>query len=645
MSVGVCPKKHPLTGVEIEMKSWVRKGLQLLGGAVAKLQRSTRTARPGNTMNDFPLTFQVVNQGNVVARDIPDRDALIALRSELELLLQSRAGQARLACIALSNAAAFDDPKTPDEFHNILIDALHPQLAKTIEAIDRDFPGIIGEVCQDVIAEEAATFQKDVVACLEKSTSKRVQKLSNTYALSVGLTPPSPFEDTVNLDESETAMTEQSNVPSSAIKDETNASVPTELVDTPDEQLLAESSNDELAAEPMQEFDDVEEALSAMESDLQELQAMADDDADGSTDAVEDVAQVEDGALVPHEVADLEAADATLPDESVDLETANTDAAPIDATSSAAANSDVVEEMIAQDDAPSTDSAEAEMTADTSVIDAATEIKELPQDAGNLDASSEDSNSVMAAKSDDASVSMDSATMDSATMDSAAMDSAAMDSGALESGSMETSSEETGSMEAGDDLDESALAESLAEFNEAIAEIAQDEPPATSESSTSETPSDPVAVSSSIGMQGVGTSRRPSMARSSSNRSSSTRSHSSDVEHSIGHFADFLLNQVNGMWAEARQGLDDICTVRDEIQAVRAEVSRMHQEISTMRDSVLSAKHDIRSVQSQIQNQRDDANRARQRADSAALDAQAACDRAAAAAREAESMATLSQPR
>ncbi len=573
-------------------------------------------------MKEFPLTFEIVQHGEETSREVANLDELIALRSELELLVLSRAGQSRLACIALSNAASFADPERPTEFHGILVDALHPRVAKTIEQIDRDFPDVIGQVCRDVIETEAASFHKDVAALLVTSKSSRAKELSKTYALSVGLTPPDSNEIAEPLDESENTMTEESNVPNPADKSEVEAGLPTDTVEEQSAQPLAQNApkdsgtTEDFEMSDADGFDDVDDALNAMEADLQELQALAGSDLDGAPDTAADIQAATDEmfdqeqAAEPESVVaaadesfvsdmqveptfedatddlqDVEAADVVEPADSIEA---------IDATASASANSDAIEEMIGQDETAAAD-VEANEVAAFETADATA--PPAPQ--------TESRTTSAPAPSADA--------------------------------------------DADDDLDEAALAASLVAFNEAIAEIGEDNPtahPAIQQPSASDAPLAPQTQAAET------TQMKPSAYQPSTTsrrqvapRSSSQRSRTSDVEMSIGNFADFLLNEVNGMWSEARQGLDEICTVRDEIMAIRAEVSRIHEEIRTMRNSVMTARQDIRGVQSQIQNQRDDANRARQRADSAALDAQAACDRAAAAAREAESMAALCQPR
>lgn len=625
LSVGVCPKIHPLIGVKIEMTSWFRRGMQLLGRAVATLRRASRPARKNKAMKEFPLTFELVQHGEETSREVANLEELIALRSELELLVLSRAGQSRLACIALSNAASFADTERPTEFHGILVDALHPRVAKAIEQIDRDFPEVIGQVCRDVIETEAASFHKDVAALLVTSKSSRAKELSKTYALSVGLTPPDSNEIAETLDESENTMTEESNVPDPANKNEVEAGLPTDAVDEQAAQPVAQNdangpemfeTTEDFEMSDAEGFDDVEDALNAMEADLQELQALAGSDVDASTDATSDIQDATDEALdreqanepesaietadehfgsdmqvestfedASDQLQDVEAADVVEPIDSIEA---------MDATASASANSGAIDNVINQDET---------VSAETDALEAAsfeTEVAATPPVPQT-----------------------ESTTSNSQTL------SAATDTD--------------------DDLDEAALAASLVAFNEAIAEIGERNPtahPAGPQPSASDAPT-ASQTQARESTQSKSAGHRPSTTsrRQATSRSSSQRSRTSDVELSIGNFADFLLNEVNGMWSEARQGLDEICTVRDEIMAVRAEVSRIHEEIRTMRNSVMTARQDIRGVQSQIQNQRDDANRARQRADSAALDAQAACDRAAAAAREAESMAALCQPR
>ncbi len=577
-------------------------------------------------MNEYPLTIETVQGGEVVSREVADRDALIALRSELEFLAQVRTGQSRLACIALSNPSAFDNPKTPDELHNVLVDAIHPQVSSTIERIDQNFPDIVGEICRDVIAEEAVTFQQDVAACLAASNSSRVQELSKTYALSAGLTPPSSDGEHATLDESETNMTDQHNASNPANEEELAAGNPVDSADqTSNSDDYSELENagdlentDGLANTGDEEmFDDVEDALKAMESDLEELQALAESDLD-APDATENV-----------EAPVAESAISNQPQ-------ANTDT-PSEEVASDAELEAVADEVIAEDRPEEVAANDAEISSEATISETSAE----PTDAtSNAEANSQFVEEFIAKNSSssegESAVAGFAASLvpDLNTPESKATDTRETETNDTASANPETARDAT------DNPDEAALTESVSDFNEAVAEISHGESPSRRNSAAVEESIPSGATPQPNGYQPENRSRRQPSSRGHANRAPM-----SNVELSIGNFADFMLGEVNGMWADARQGLEEICTVRDEIQSIRAEVSRLHQEITTMRDSVVSAKHDIRSVQSQIQNQRDDANRARQRADSAALDAQAACDRAAAAAREAESMATLSQPR
>jgi hypothetical protein len=135
--------------------------------------------------------------------------------------------------------------------------------------------------------------------------------------------------------------------------------------------------------------------------------------------------------------------------------------------------------------------------------------------------------------------------------------------------------------------------------------------------------------------------RRAPADRTWARRPRAGRASHDQVQTAIANLADFLLDEVNGMWGEAREGLEELFADLEEAKRVKDEVDGLHREIQAMRDDLNASRREARQLHTQVQNLRDDAARARQRADTAALDAQAAADRAVAAAREAELTARL----
>lgn len=610
-------------------------------------------------MNEFPLTFKTVQQGNESSRVVNNRDELIALRSELELLTLSRAGQARLACVALSNATSFEPEDGHTELHELLVDALHPCVVETIQTIDRDFPDVVNEVCRDVLQDEAESFQTDVAVCLGQSTSPKFQELSKTYALSVGLNPPninrairtqdapSDVEASVPLDESETTMNENANVPDPINEDQTDA-----VENTLDDAAVPAASPavEESSGEEVAEFDNVEDALNAMESDLEELQALAGEEGFDDTAAEgepEPVATTE-ASTEPNTEAAEEVLDAV--ENSSDLAS---DAAPEETPEAVEKGVEVeqaeVGQSIAQDqtDVESPESTIDEpaavapdMVPDSQPIEAtANELgqDELIQDELGQDESVQDEpvQDEPVAKGEPPAPAMEGLAEAMSANPVAAGILASFSAGGEKADAPKKPTAE----ELRAELDQALLEDSVASFTEAMGETEIEAPtPQAAEPPPASSP----APKQRFTNRSSASQDRPQ--RTARPRRTASNHQSRSAESAIENFAGFLVEEVNSMWAEAREGLEEICAVRDEIESIRNEIRRTHQETIGMRDAAYAARKEARHLQSQIQNQRDDANRARQRADAAAVDAQASSDRAAAAAREAESMATMSQP-
>jgi len=117
------------------------------------------------------------------------------------------------------------------------------------------------------------------------------------------------------------------------------------------------------------------------------------------------------------------------------------------------------------------------------------------------------------------------------------------------------------------------------------------------------------------------------------------RSRPDRVTDAISDMGAFLLDEVAGLWRDARESIEHINRVRDQIDELHRGIQAVHRDLQVRRDEVVNASDESRRLRDQIQNIREDASRARKRADESANDAQIAADRAAYASREAESLA------
>lgn len=111
------------------------------------------------------------------------------------------------------------------------------------------------------------------------------------------------------------------------------------------------------------------------------------------------------------------------------------------------------------------------------------------------------------------------------------------------------------------------------------------------------------------------------------------------VTDAISDMGAFLLDEVAVLWRDARESIEHINRVRDQIDELHRGIQAVHRDLQVRRDEVVNASDESRRLREQIQNIREDASRARKRADECANDAQTAADRAAYASREAESLA------
>src|SRR5690606_11778811 len=99
---------------------------------------------------------------------------------------------------------------------------------------------------------------------------------------------------------------------------------------------------------------------------------------------------------------------------------------------------------------------------------------------------------------------------------------------------------------------------------------------------------------------------------------------SGDVETAIANLAEFLQNEVAGMWEEARAALDDVIGDADEVAKLHARAAELQAEMERMQAEVAATRKESRLLQAQLLNLRDEVAQAKQRPDTSAHEAQAA---------------------
>ncbi|NOX57468.1 MAG: hypothetical protein GXP29_01250, partial [Planctomycetes bacterium] len=545
------------------------------------------------------MTFRTVRQGSECDREVVDRDGLITLRTELELLALIGQGQSRLAYLAVSNPAEFEDFDTLTEIRDLLNDSLSPLVNDAIVMIDETFPQLVDELCRDVLVKEAKAVQRDVVDCLRRGKSDQTRTLADTYADSVGLPSSSDNDQPIapHPDESENTMSEHEN---------TNDAV-NETVSETESDLTGQAPVDELAPEDtaaatdegVADGGDVEDALKAMEDNLEELQALADpvDEPDAAAEQVADdleaIAAEEqtDEASTAEPIA--ETPDATIPD-----------AMMSDATTLEVAVPDV-----ATPDATTPD----EVTSDTMMPESTAPEASVPSD--DNDSTPDPSTEIANAADNEVPVATHGPDEDMASDPVSSLD---VD---LEQPQIQEASTQD---EPEAEIDDATLEESVTAFTAAVAELQQDPetPEATQPAYANEepepqvhpNPTDPESTETSRVRPGR-TESMPTDAKSSETpyenhenesqprhrpiastqnptryRRSASGHRSQGVESAIENLAGFMVNEVNGLWTEARDGLSEICTFREEIESIRDEVARLHRDMLNMREAAATAR-------------------------------------------------------
>lgn len=111
------------------------------------------------------------------------------------------------------------------------------------------------------------------------------------------------------------------------------------------------------------------------------------------------------------------------------------------------------------------------------------------------------------------------------------------------------------------------------------------------------------------------------------------------LQNAISDMGEFLLDEVAGLWNQARASIEHINHLRTQIEQVHRHIHDAHQQMLQKRDEAADASEQARRMLDQIDNIRQDMVRTRKRVDDCATDAQEAADRAASASREAQTYA------
>ena len=141
-------------------------------------------------VSDFPRTYTIVRRGREQEIITGDREQLIALRTELEVVRRFGAGADHRAIAALDERLSrlWGEGPPPsrsttrliesvEEMRDILCDALSPVNAATAARIDRQDPGLRSELIMDSIDGDSQNFRKDLARQLEASGAEDVDAM------------------------------------------------------------------------------------------------------------------------------------------------------------------------------------------------------------------------------------------------------------------------------------------------------------------------------------------------------------------------------------------------------------------------------------------------------------------------------------
>ena len=578
--------------------------------------RSNPARHRSYTPPTFPRHYTYVRQGRSVSQVVSDHNELIQLRSELEMLRLCGLGDSPQALAAL---AGIEDREIT-EIRDILIDACHPATESAIQQIDDDFTAVSSEMNNSVLQEEARAFRRDV--------ADRLQGISPALA--------SQYVASANLEDS---ATPDAAARKNAMTDKTK---PADA--QPDADALANEES-------------VDATLDAIESDLADLTGLVDE---VQRQEAEETAEQAVAEAVTESAAEATADVSPEPDAEVQAKL-EPEPEP-EATTPAEAADDVQPE--AAKPAEAATEAQAEAAADTPDVTSETaDVEDLVM-AALAEAGDEVADESMDAEAA-ADVLAEAEAVNDAEAEALAAAAAELSELAEEVGlSTEEPEAEPEPEEPTAEVDETAAMEPE-EHNAAKPSAAIDDQPTTAAEPTTaprdlmedmppmshEAP-DTARTSAAAESHAFDSARPSSYARTESprrpapriSRSPSRTPRQGAVESAIENLGMFLLEEVNGLWTEAREALEEIVADRDHIRDVRNNIVALHDEMLRMCKDIAAARREASVVQAQIHNIRDDASRARHRAEAAATDSQSACDRAVAAAREADVVSSHGRP-
>lgn len=143
-------------------------------------------------MPPFPKTYQVVRGGSFETVVVGDVEALLDLRTELELVLQLGAGATPEMVAALDarlgQLASLEPGEAMTEFANVLdirsvlTDAMAPANSLAAASIDANYPEIKGVLNMSAVKKESKKFKKEVAEAIGDAPVDDVDALANAFA-------------------------------------------------------------------------------------------------------------------------------------------------------------------------------------------------------------------------------------------------------------------------------------------------------------------------------------------------------------------------------------------------------------------------------------------------------------------------------
>ena len=143
-------------------------------------------------MVPFPRTYGVVRGGSAETVTVGDIEALLELRTELELVVQFGAGATPAIVAALDarlDQLASREPgrakATRDDvadMRSIVTGAMAPANSLAVASIDADFPEIKGALNMSAIEKESEQFHQEVAEAVEDAPVSDADTLAGAFA-------------------------------------------------------------------------------------------------------------------------------------------------------------------------------------------------------------------------------------------------------------------------------------------------------------------------------------------------------------------------------------------------------------------------------------------------------------------------------